>query len=347
MPIKKCKIWLKASVFIFALFAFSSFPLVAQTVENEPPIVPKPSRPPMPPKIGKFGKLTGSDSEIPSEKSIPTDANVNILLCISEGNVKINGWQRNEIRAFVRGETAIGFQVLERKNQTPVWVKIINSAAPEKGETGADDCLSGGNLELDVPFGTNVNLKGDAGNISIESVNKVKIENISGSILLRRIARGVEAKTFEGNVTVEESGGAMTLVSNSGNIFAFETAPVETGDVFTAKSSSGAIILQSVAHKQIEAGSNTGAIRFDGAFSAGGQYALGTTNGSITLKIPAESSFRVNASYGYGAFQTEIPLRDISQTAALQARKLTAVSGAGDANLNLTTFSGAIRIVRK
>src|SRR4028119_1184702 len=33
-----------------------------------------------------------------SEKSIAVDAKVNISLCVLEGNLKVNGWDRNEIR---------------------------------------------------------------------------------------------------------------------------------------------------------------------------------------------------------------------------------------------------------
>ncbi len=38
-----------------------------------------------------------------AEKSIAVDAKVNIKICVAEGNLKINGWERNEIRAYVAG----------------------------------------------------------------------------------------------------------------------------------------------------------------------------------------------------------------------------------------------------
>ncbi|HEX8639124.1 MAG TPA: DUF4097 family beta strand repeat-containing protein, partial [Pyrinomonadaceae bacterium] len=137
------------------------------------------------------------------------------------------------------------------------------------------------------------------------------------------------------------------LESATGNILAFETAPSEIGDVFRAKTSNGAIALQGLEHRQIEVNSISGSISYNGEFLTGGLYTFITSNGAINLAIPKDSSCKISASYGFGAFNSEIPLKNMQKNAPSSVQNLTALMGAGDATLNLTTNSGAIRIKSK
>ena len=332
----------KISLTIFALLLFSPFSFAyAQTAEVKPKIVVAPVKQ----KFKLKYKKVMSGSETSAEKSIAVDASVNISLCVSEGNLKISGWERNEIRAFVNNGSETGFKVLEKNKQSnkAVWVKVLGFDPPKNKETNPNECLSGEEIELDVPRGAIVKVKGQASKTTIDSVGKVVVENVGGDIFLNNIAQGIDATTYEGDVTVEKSGGAMTLTSTTGNIVAFEVAPSQIGDIFIAKTSSGAITLQSVEHRQMEINSNSGSMKFVGEFLSGGQYTFGTQNGSILLAIPHNSSCKINASFG-GTFNSELPLLNVVKNAATKTQSLSASIGSGDATLNLTTYSGAIRI---
>lgn len=312
-----------------------------------PVIRPTPTRPTV---ISRQSRRVHNEGITPAEKSIATDAKVNISLCVSEGTVKINGWDRDEIRAFVDGGTEVGFLIRSKNRQSgkPNFVTILGYDPQKNKEPDLDKCLAGDVIEIDVPRGTTVtSLEGIEAVISIESVNKVtKVTNVGGNIFLNNIAQGVVAQTNEGDVTVERSSGTMRLVSRNGNIIVFDTETNDVGDIFSARTSSGAITLQQIAHRQIETKSISGSIRYNGEFVSGGQYTFDTTNGSINLSIPIESSCLVNASYG-GVFQSDIPLKDAVTTATGQVKKLTGTLGTGDANVVLITHSGAIRIRKK
>lgn len=332
----------KISLIIFALLLFSPFSFAyAQTAEVQPKIVVAPVKQ----KFKRKYKKVKSGSETSAEKSIAVDANVNISLCVSEGNLKINGWERNEIRAFVNNGSEVGFNVREKNKQSnkAVWVKVLGFDPTKNKETNPDECLSGEEIELDVPRGATVDVTGQASETRIESVVKVSVNIVGGDIFLSDIERGIYAKTYEGDVTVGKSGGAMTLLSTTGNIVGFNVAPSGIGDIFKAKTSSGAITLQSVEHRQMEIGSNSGSMKFVGEFLSGGQYTFGTQNGSILLAIPQNSSCKINASFG-GTFNSELPLLNVVKNAASKTQSLSALMGSGDATLNLTTYSGAIRI---
>ncbi|HEX8734883.1 MAG TPA: DUF4097 family beta strand repeat-containing protein [Pyrinomonadaceae bacterium] len=313
-------------------------------------IVPQPTMQPTPPKTPRMPvqkkRRADNESTAAAEKSIQTEAKVNVSLCVSEGNVHINGWERNEIRAYVNGGSKVGFKVLQKK-QKPVWVMVLGFDPMTDKEPGLDECLSGENIELDVPHGAVINMKSSASQISIQSVARVKVENIGGDISLNQIAGGIEAGTYQGDVMVEKSAGAMNLFATTGNIVVFDVEPSEVGDIFRAKTRNGAVTLQSIGHSQVEAGSTSGSIRYNGGFTDGGQYTFITNSGAILLSVPPESSCRVNANYGLGAFQSDITLKDVQKSSAGQVQKLTALLGDGDATLTLTTYSGAIRIKKK
>ncbi|HEX8247656.1 MAG TPA: hypothetical protein VF599_05775 [Pyrinomonadaceae bacterium] len=336
---------------LLLLLLFSASAVFSQINIKEPKVVvavPLPTVYPTPPPRPVIPRKRRADNEsvAAAEKSIQTEAKVNISLCVSEGNVRINGWERNEIRAFVSGGSKVGFKVLQKK-QNPVWVMVLGFDPLTDKEPGLDECLSGANIELDVPRGAVIKLTSRASQIAVESVARVKIENIGGDISLNNIAGGIDAGTYQGDVMVEKSAGAMSLFATTGNIVVFDVEPSEVGDSFKAKTRNGAVTLQSIGHSLVEAGSTSGSIRYNGEFTSGGQYTFTTNNGTILLSVPAESSCRINANYGLGAFQSEIALKDVQKTSGTQVQKLTALLGAGDANLTLTTYSGAIRIKKK
>lgn len=318
---------------------------VISVFAQTPPKSPLPPKP----KVWKTSKKILNENPIPAEKSIVVDANVNISLCVEAGNLKINGWERDEIHAFVLRGSQIGFKVLEKGGQSskPVWVMAIGFDPAKNADADADECLSGEEIQIDVPRNATVNVKSRESETTIDSIRKVRVENVGGDIFLNNIAHGIEAKTYQGDVTVAKSRGALTLLSTTGNIIAFDASPSEIGDIFRAKTSSGSITLKQVAHRQTDVGSNSGSINFTGEFAVGGQYNFGTSNGSITLLIPPNSSSKITASYGFGEFSSDIPLANLIKSVQQKAQNLTGQIGKGDASINLTTFSGALRIKKQ
>ena len=288
-----------------------------------------------------------------SEKSIEVDSNVNIKLCVanqsSPGDLKINGWERNEVRVFVRNGRLPGFKVLEKdeKSGRANWLYITN-APPEGSRPGPrPECLAGADIEIDVPMGAAVDFTGRSANAVIDSIRKVKIESNEGNFQIRNIAGGINATTYGGNLNVESSEGQIVLSTTSGNILAFGVNQGRVGDLFKAKSSSGSVILQQVEHRQIEASSISGPINFKGKLLTGGLYSFKTSSGPIRLQIPLKSSFSVKAAYGFGGFDSELPLKIIYKTEAEGQANMQAIAGAGDSNINLTTSQGSILLKKQ
>lgn len=329
--------------YLLVLAAAIFFFLIANASAQSPVAAPKPPsdavRIKRPPPIVH-------DENLSSEKSIAASANVNIKMCAVEGVVKVNGWDRNEVRVFVSGGNQVGFKVLDKKNDLPVWLSVYGADSSRRTTLG-NDCLSGDEIELDVPRGATLNLVGQENTVLIDSIKKVKIEIVGGSISIANVAQGVAAKTRDGSIVVRDSGGAINLQSVNGSLTVFETEANEIGDIFTAKTINGSVRLQNVGHRQMEVGSIAGSLRYEGAFASGGQYSFNTTSGIISLLLPLDTSCAVKASYG-GYFQSEIPLKNrVVSSPSPQTKNLTGIFGDGIANLNLTTYTGAISIRKK
>jgi hypothetical protein len=282
-----------------------------------------------------------------TERSIAVDAKVSIQMCVTQGVVKVNGWSRNEVRAFVSEGSKFGFRVLQRspKDAGPVLISIVGLRQLPGGAIAMVECISGNEIALDVPENAAFTLKGRETPMSVDTLRKLWVENAAGNLKVRNVSSGVRVKTYQGDVTVESSQGGMSLESSSGNIVAFDVAPAEVGDAFRAKTNNGAISLQKMEFRLSDVSSISGSILFTGKLLSGGSFSFNTNNGAIRLAIPADSSCRVTATYGYGSFNSELPIKTLTENVRSgPAMTVNAIMGTGDASLRLTTSSGSIQI---
>jgi hypothetical protein len=310
---------------------------VPETV-RPPRIEPRPGRPVFP----IYGNQT-------VERSIDVDPNVSIKMCVASGNLKINGWERNEVRVFVRSGRYPGFRVLEKdeKSKQANWLQIVNKA-PEGTPPGPQpECLAGQEIELDVPIGSKMDLSGRSTETVIDSIKKVNVKTAEGDIAIRNIAGGINATTYQGNLIVESSGGSIVLETTSGNILAYGVNPGQIGDLFKARAGSGNVTLQQIEHRQIEASSISGIVNFKGKLMTGGLYSFKTSSGPIRLFVPLKSSFVVKAAYGFGGFDSEIPLKIEYQNDTEGGKNLMGRLGTGESNINLMTSQGSISIKKQ
>ena len=316
--------------------------------QEKPPKLPKtPSTKIRTPPPGAESPGFFNGDRVTSEKSIIVDANVAIKLCVAEGDLRINGWRRNEVRVFVKDGRPFTLQPLEESAETGKvnWLRVGNPAGGRSGSSS--ECMAGDRIEIDAPLGSILDLSGRAARTSVDSVKKVKVKILEGVITLRNIPGGINAYTSQGDVIVENSGGAISLESTTGNIVAVEVTPGQVGDLLKAKTNGGSISLQRVEHRQIEASSISGSLLFDGKFLKGGIYNFRTSNGSIKLAIPAASSCMFNATYGFGSFDSEIPLKILTENITPSAKIVVAKIGTGDASVTLTTTRGSIGIKKQ
>ena len=320
----------------------------ATSVSGQP--VPGAKTPPKQPKIKDYVPTPGAeppgvfnDGET-IERSTIVDPNVALKLCVAQGELKINGWHRNEVRVFVRNGRNFRFKALEKSAQSGKvnWLWIGSTVEGRPGP--AAECLAGEDVEIDVPVTSTLDLSGREVRTTVDSLKKVTIRILAGAVTLRNITGGINAQTNRGDMVVENSAGAITLVGFTGNVIVADVKAGQIGDQLTAKTNTGAITMQRVEHRQIQASSFSGQLLFDGRFLPGGIYSFRTSTGSINLRIPTASSCTLTATYGDGDFTTDIAHKVITETKTPQANIIVAKIGAGDATVNLTATNGSIAI---
>ncbi len=339
---RKFKLALSAAAIAIAISASAFAQSTTSPAKPTPPAVPV-YGPKVVPRIA-LAVVSGETIE----RAIITDPSVNLSLCVIQGNVKVNGWSRNEVRVLVTDGTKFGFKVQQKspKSGEPVWIMI----AADQGGVGkfgpATECLRGDEIEIDAPVNSTLNLKGQEITTVVDGIRRVSIRSAGGDIAVRNISDGVTAATYRGDLTVEQSSGAMTLENTAGNIVVFDAGPSEIGDILKAKTTSGAISVQKSGHRQLEINSISGTIAYNGEILSGGSYSFGTSNGSIRLTLPQNSACSLTASYGFGAFASELPFKLATENISPgPVMSIVATIGAGgDATLRLITSNGSISI---
>jgi hypothetical protein len=330
------------------LIAAASF--VSAQKKTEPPKTAPPAKPVIArPFPNPMPIVTNGPGET-SEKSIAVDPRVRITLpCVSQGSVKITGWERSEVRVFIKEGSQVGIRVRQKRPQSekPVWIAVSNFNDEKDMPTNPTECIWGEEIQIDAPVGAEVVMKGRDTETVVDSIRKASVVSAGGDISFRNIDEGVTAMTYQGDITVENSEGAMSLETTSGNIVAFGAGPSDVGDTFRAKTNSGVIALQKLEHRQIEVNSISGSVRFEGSLLDSGLYSFGTTNGAISLSVPPDPPCFISAAYG-GNFSSELSIKVATQNIAEgPIKSIKGTLGKGDCKLNLTTTTGIIRIKKQ
>ncbi|MEP6742542.1 MAG: DUF4097 family beta strand repeat-containing protein [bacterium] len=230
------------------------------------------------------------------ERTIAADPVVTVSLCVDSGDVTVRGWDKNEILARssevgrIELKRVRGGDPLSPATKILVWLADKDEGGVEKG-----GCHAFGDVELMVPRGAYLHLQTGDGMIDVADVASVFARAETGDISIQRASRSVEAVSFSGEIAVENSSGRMAMKSVSGVIHANKLRPNDQNDCFEASTISGDIQLDQVAHQQVTVKSANGKVDFSGPLAPQGQYTLNTTSSDVTLTLPTNSSFRLNA----------------------------------------------------
>ncbi|HEX8457819.1 MAG TPA: DUF4097 family beta strand repeat-containing protein [Pyrinomonadaceae bacterium] len=306
----------------------------------------------------------GGARVITAEQSLPAEATVTILMCIESGDVLVRGWDRREVRARSTDASRIELRRADATADPNPATRVEVLVTREEGEPARPGlCSSSGNLELDVPRGSTVQIKGNTGDISITGVAHARARTLSGDIELQGITKSTEASSINGALIMRKSSGRVRLETIGGEIVAGDLSADEAADGFFAKTVSGEITLTNVGHTHVEAYSSNSQIDFTGALAGGGLYTFQSHSGSVRLSLPSNSSFQLNAKVHHsGEIVTDFPIRQVPMKASgmghdatvggplLSEGRLTGVTGKGgktDATLILSSFSGTLHLQRQ
>ena len=189
--------------------------------------------------------------------------------------------------------------------------------------------------EISVPAPTTVAANSGSGNVTISGVNgPVKANSGSGDVSASSLGGDLDARTGSGDVTVTGAKKAASLSTGSGNISADLGG---AGDV-KANTGSGDIKLTGV-NGLLVASTGSGSIGVEG--SPTGDWKISAASGNVSVAVPSEKGFALDASTASGSLDIASPL---TVQGRIDRRRVQGTVRGGGPTLRLSTASGDISV---
>ena len=252
-----------------------------------------------------------------NEETTAAQSNVTVSLCMLSGNVVVRGWDKNVVTARSEEGAQVQFQRPDGNtdNAAPASKIDVVVMDTDEGSGSKRGCRSSSDIELNVPHGATVLIQSRDGNIDIAEVATAYAGTQNGEVSIERVTRATEVGSIGGNICVSDTTGSLELTSIGGTVTVSNVRPVESGDVFQSTTVSGDIELDQVGHSQINLRTVNGNMKLTGRIPNDGRYGINTMSGDVTLALPADSSFRLDAKMASGGdIITDFPLTLVSQT---------------------------------
>jgi DUF4097 and DUF4098 domain-containing protein YvlB len=244
------------------------------------------------------------------ERTIAADPSVTVSICVMSGSISVQGWDKNEVSARSSGAAQIELRQKDGGAQSEKATKVEVFVVDNTGEPQIKkNCQAYSDLELFVPRSASVHVQTRDGDISISDIAVVVAGTQNGDITIERVSQVVEVASVGGSVSIKDSIGRASVTTIGGGIEVVNLRPSASGDGFEAISVSGDLNLEGVGHSQFNARTVSGDVHLTGPLAARGRYGFKTLSGDITLTLPDDSSFQLNAKVSNdGEIISDFPL---------------------------------------
>lgn len=177
-------------------------------------------------------------------------------------------------------------------------------------------------FEITVPKGAAVDLTTAAGSVEVSGLaGPVVATSSAGSLAFRQLQGPVKGRTAAGSIKASDCGAKLDL-----------------------RSSAGSIDLVNFTGPTVQAETAAGSISADLAAAPEGDCVLQSGAGSITLKLPGQTSVRLEARSSVGRVSCELPLEG---KIGSDRGELRGTLNGGGPRLTLKTSAGSIRVLKR
>jgi DUF4097 and DUF4098 domain-containing protein YvlB len=261
----------------------------------------------------------------PTEKHFAVNGRpVVVIQNVANGRIEVKSAKTQEVTVIARRNSdKINFEMEQVGDRIDVTANRVDaSSQPLDLETS---------LQLTVPEETELQLKTENGLIYVEQV--------TGDMTLESVAGDVHLKEVSGYIIVKTTGGSLVCTQCAGKV--------------DFKSVSGGAQFLQPALNRVEASTSFGNILFDGDFIRTGLYSMKSSKGLVEVRFSGNDSFDLKAQTTMGTVDNQAAayFKPDSHGAIrrhLQSfRSLFGTVGAGLAKVELSTYSGTIRILKR
>src|SRR5262245_12825453 len=243
---------------------------------------------------------------------------------VADGRIEVKSWKNPEIVVSASGSSnKIGLEMEQADDRIEVSAKILDTSASVSDLTE--------NIQLTVPEQTELQIKTQSGLIYVEQVlGDMNLVTVNGDVHLKEVSGYIIVHTTGGTLICTQCGGKLDFSSISG----------------------GAQVLQP-SLRSVNLTTTTGNILFDGDFIRTGIYSMKSGRGLVEVRFAGTDSFDLNAQTATGNVDNRAEAflkpdsHGIRHTATRYAKGLFGSVGSGLAKVELSSFSGTIRILKR
>jgi DUF4097 and DUF4098 domain-containing protein YvlB len=257
-----------------------------------------------------------------TEKHFPVQAKPKITVRNSNGRIQVKAWTRSEV--LVSWTNAGGKSVVETE-EAGNRVEIATQEAG--GDAPSADVKT--DFDITVPVESELNVRTDSGNVTVESVHgDMTFDTVGANLQLTDVNGYIVAKTIDGSLVCTRCAGKLEANSISGNMQMIDPSL----DGVRVQTSSGNIL-------------------FDGSFLSRGIYIMKNFSGTIEVHFSSSDSFDVRASSLKGEVVNQAAFKPDTHgsphTDSKFGHSLFGTMNEGHAKVELTSFSGTIKILKR
>lgn len=247
-----------------------------------------------------------------------------VIQNVANGRIEVKSAKTQEVTVIAtQNSDKINFEWEQAGDRIDVTANTLDaSAQPLDLETS---------LQLTVPEETELQLKTENGLIYVEQV--------TGDMTLESVAGDIHLKEVSGYIIVKTTGGSLVCTQCAGKL--------------DFKSVSGSAQFLQPALNRVEASTSFGNILFDGDFIRTGLYSMKSSKGLVEVRFSGNDSFDLKAHTVTGTVDNQAAafLKPDSHGAIQRGfksfRSLFGTVGQGLAKVELSTYSGTIRIWKR
>jgi DUF4097 and DUF4098 domain-containing protein YvlB len=243
---------------------------------------------------------------------------------VADGRIEVKSWKNSEVVVSAsQPSDKVGLDMEQADDRIDVIANILDTSAPQSELSE--------NIQLTVPEQTELQIKTQTGLIYVEQViGDMKLESIAGDVHLKEVS---------GYIIVHTTGGSFVCTQCSGKLD------------FNTISGSAQILQPSL--KSVNLITTTGNILFDGDFIRTGIYTMKSGRGLVEVRFSSTDSFDLNAQTSSGTVDNRAEAflkpdtHGFRRSASKYAKGLFGTVGNGLAKVELSSFSGTVRILKR
>jgi DUF4097 and DUF4098 domain-containing protein YvlB len=246
------------------------------------------------------------------------------------GTIRVATWERNELR--VRAEHGSRDQVTVEVRGSVVKVNASR-------RYGIPSFVG---YDLTVPRGMAMELGGVETEITVEGpVGDITASSVEGGISIRGATGTVSATSVDGDIVIQGGTGTIHVTGVDGEIRVSDAK----GEV-TVETVDSDITLENIDGPSVDAGTVDGQVVYRGTIHDGGRYRFTSHDGDVLLEVPETINATISVATFEGSFEAD-PAFKVQLTQTRPGKRFSFVLGNGSARVELESFDGGIRLIRR